>query len=300
MNPTASRDWPRGKCRRQLRMRAARTCTMRGAASWEAPSKWMIRASGQMAGLAPMARARRQRSTSSPYMKNAGSKPCKDCQSLLPIIRKQPITMSTSRSSSRPQFGIASGLQNVEPGKRLASPTDMEKTDQRLGRRAQERGSGLPSGRSVRPPQIRASGRRRAKSNSAAIAPGCRSVSGLSSRSNLPLACFAARLLARAKPMLSSSAKRLTCGKFLAMAEALPSVEALSTTMISPSLPSCRKTASIAARVSSRVLKLTMMTESMKVGPQPGRPIAERLTCVESIVFIVTMSLAQEGPHAAA
>jgi hypothetical protein len=172
MNPTASRDWPRGKCRRQLRMRAARTCTMRGAASWEAPSKWMIRASGQMAGLAPMARARRQRSTSSPYMKNAGSKPCKDCQSLLPIIRKQPITMSTSRSSSRPQFGIASGLQNVEPGKRLASPTDMEKTDQRLGRRTQERGSGLPSGRSVRPPQLRASGRRRAKTGCGIVRPG--------------------------------------------------------------------------------------------------------------------------------
>ena len=55
---------------------------------------------------------------------------------------------------------------------------------------------------------------------------------------------------------------RATCGKRRAMASALPSVEALSTTVTSTAMgPREARTDSMQASVASRVLKLTMETD---------------------------------------
>src|SRR5690349_6785691 len=82
----------------------------------------MIVAAGVIIGLAPCSLARRQRSASSPYMKNLGSNPLRRSHHEREISRKQPLTMSTSRTASRIHPPYASGLNSGDRGKSELSP----------------------------------------------------------------------------------------------------------------------------------------------------------------------------------
>ena len=163
--------------------------------------------------------------------------------------------MSTSRTLSRGHDPIASGLSHSDPLKSARSPVAMQTVLQGVMRCQQEAGFSEPSGNSVRPPQIRASGRSPAKATSRSMARSRTTVSGFSRSSRRPRARSAARLLAAAKPRFS--VERISVSRSpnsASMASAEPSSEALSTTSSSkvPGVVSANTERS-AASVSSRV-----------------------------------------------
>ena len=198
----------------------------------------MISASGVIQGWAPIARARRQRSASSPYMTKVRSKPPSASQRLRRIRKKQPITASTARALSRFQPPYISGLKTGLSFRTRARPVARQTRLHSVWSAKTQPGSSRPSPVRVRPPQMPAAGVRPAKATRRSIALSLTRVSGLSSSSSSPRASRAAMLLPLAKPWfsrlaISRSSGCAAAGKAAAIASAEPSGEALSRTMSS-------------------------------------------------------------------
>ena len=118
----------------------------------------MIVASGVIRGWAPMARARRQRSLSSPYITKVRSNPPSRCQRSRRMRKKLPCTTSTSRGVERSQPPISSGLKRLLRGSATARPLARQKRPQRVRSPKALIRFSVMSALSVRPPQMPARG----------------------------------------------------------------------------------------------------------------------------------------------
>ena len=139
-------------------------------------------------------------------MKKVRSKPFSSSQTFRLVKRKHPATISTSRTSSRCQAPIISGLKTLDFGNIKVRPSDEQSRLHKDVFRQQDPRLRLPSGKTVRPPKMLASGCDMANPSRLSTAPWWHSVSGLSSSSHSVSTRFAATLFPAAKPKFSLEA----------------------------------------------------------------------------------------------
>ena len=198
----------------------------------EAPPRCTIVAAGVTTGRQPRARARWQRSTSSPYMKKRGSKPPSSRQSAARIRKKQP---RDDVDLADAVAGPAADVLGVEE-RAVAEGGDeaggvAEGAPRASAGRSRSPGSGCRRGRACGRRRCRAPGWRGRRPSRSSIAPG--EHLGVAVEQQQPLASptvSAMTLFARAKPRFSGERISSTCGKAAATASAEPSSEALSST----------------------------------------------------------------------
>jgi hypothetical protein len=136
-----------------------------------------------------------------------------------------------------------------------------------------DRSSDLPSRLRVRPPTAAASGCRSANLASFSMARSKTTVSGLSSSTQRPVLCWKARLFARPNPRFAPGSTSFTQGNSRRTISAEPSLERLSTTIVSyRTSPACSFNDLRQSRSSSLTFQLTMQTLTS------GAPVA-RATC---------------------